>query len=82
MSIHGTCVLVKVSDVHTEKSYQIKPKSDCIYHFPIDLEPNGRLFGYEFIGKLLYIILFRFDLSRFRKDFCVCKRVTGRRLSH
>ena len=26
---------------HTEifsKSYQIKPKSDCIYHFPIDLE--------------------------------------------
>ena len=23
------------------KSYQIKPKSDCIYHFPIDLEPNG-----------------------------------------
>ena len=29
---------------HTEnfsESYYIKPKSDCIYHFPIDLEPNG-----------------------------------------
>ena len=23
------------------KSYQINPKSDCIYDFPIDLEPNG-----------------------------------------
>ena len=27
------------------KSCQIKPKSDCIYHFPIDLEPNGRPFA-------------------------------------
>ena len=27
------------------KSYQIKPKSECIYHFPIDLELNGRPFG-------------------------------------
>ena len=24
------------------KFYQMKPKSDCIYHFSIDLEPNGR----------------------------------------
>ena len=24
------------------KSYQIKPESDCIHHFPIDLEPNER----------------------------------------
>ena len=23
---------------------EIKPKSDCIYHAPIDLEPNGRPF--------------------------------------
>ena len=23
------------------KFYQIKPKSDCIYHAPIDLEPYG-----------------------------------------
>ena len=33
------------------KCYQIKPKSDCIYHFPIDLETNGRPFGYKSIGK-------------------------------
>ena len=33
--------------MHTEKSYHIKPKSDCIYHAPIDLEPNGRPFGSE-----------------------------------
>ena len=26
--------------VHTEKSYEINPKSDCIYHFHIDLDPN------------------------------------------
>ena len=25
------------------KSYQIKPKSDCIYHFPIDLEQKCSL---------------------------------------
>ena len=24
------------------RSYQIKPKSDCIYHFPIDMDSNGR----------------------------------------
>ena len=33
------------------KSYQIKPKSECIYHFLIDLEPNGRPFGSRSIGK-------------------------------
>ena len=33
------------------KSYQVNPKSDCIYHFPIDLEPNGRPFGSKVIGK-------------------------------
>ena len=29
----------------------IKPKSDCIYHFPFDLPPNGIPFGAKFIGK-------------------------------
>ena len=34
-------------DMHTHreissKSYSINPNSDCIYHFPIDLEPNGQ----------------------------------------
>ena len=33
------------------KPYQIKPKSDCIYHFPIDLELNGRAFGSKSIGN-------------------------------
>ena len=33
------------------KYYQTKLKSDCIYHFPIDLEPNGRPFGSKSVGK-------------------------------
>ena len=33
------------------KSHLIKPKSDCTYHFPIKLEPNGRPFGSKSIGK-------------------------------
>ena len=36
---------------YTEKSYQINPKSDCIYHFPVDLEPKGRPFGSKSIGE-------------------------------
>ena len=37
---------VRLSSTHREnflKSYKIKPKSDCIYHFPIDLEANGHI---------------------------------------
>ena len=33
------------------KSYLINPKPGSIYHFPIDLEPNGRSFGYKSIGR-------------------------------
>ena len=33
------------------ESCKIKPKSDCIYHFPIDLERNGIQFGSRSIGK-------------------------------
>ena len=33
------------------KFYQIKPKSDCIYQFPTDLDLNGRPFGSKLIGK-------------------------------
>ena len=29
----------------------IKPKSDCIYHFPIDFESNRIPFGSKSIGK-------------------------------
>ena len=31
------------------KSYEIKPKSDCIYHAPIDSEPDGIPFGLKLI---------------------------------
>ena len=40
--------------IHREifsKSYHIKPKLDCIYHFPIDLEPDGCPFGSKSIEK-------------------------------
>ena len=36
------------SGTHRElflKSYLTKLKSDCIYHFPIDVKPNERLFA-------------------------------------
>ena len=33
------------------KSYEIKPKLDCIYHAPIALEPNGSPFGPKSIEK-------------------------------
>ena len=39
--------------VHNEilsKYYLIKPKSECMYHAPIDLEPNRRSFGSKSIG--------------------------------
>ena len=31
--------------------YSINPKSYCVYHFPIDLEPNGHPFGSKPIEK-------------------------------
>jgi len=34
----------------TEKSYEINLKSDCIYHFLIDMDPNGLPFGSKSIG--------------------------------
>ena len=37
---------------YTQKSYfYINPKSDCIYHFPVDSDPNGRPFVSKSIGK-------------------------------
>ena len=35
------------SNLHTLN----QPKSDCIYHFPMDLEPNGIPFCSKSIGK-------------------------------
>ena len=43
-----------LASAHSEifsKFYQIKPKSNFIYLFPIDLEPNRRSFGSKSIGK-------------------------------
>ena len=60
------------SPVNTQKFYLIKSKSDCICHFPIDLEPSGRTFVWLKINrKLVNTIWFRFDLISFRKDFSV-----------
>ena len=42
---------IEMHNIHTDKSYQIKLKSNCIYYFPIDLETNGHPFGSEPIGK-------------------------------
>ena len=44
---------VNMKRIHREnfsESYWTKPKSDCIYHFPIDLESNGRTFGSKSTG--------------------------------
>ena len=47
--VNNSTDIATMVSVHTEKyfskSYEIKLNSDCIYHFPIDLEPIGHLFG-------------------------------------
>ena len=38
--------------LNTKKYFcEVKPKSDFMYHFPIDLESNGRLFRSKSIEK-------------------------------
>ena len=39
------------------KSYSINPKSDCIYHFPIDLDLNKRPFGSKSNGNVKYNLI-------------------------
>ena len=56
------------------KSHQIKPKSDWIYHFLIDLDPIGRPFGSKINRKMVNTIWFQVDLIRLRKNFSVCAR--------
>ena len=58
------------------KSYQANPKSDCIYNFLIELDPNGRPFGSNGKSEMVNTIWFRVDLIRFRKDFSVCTLYT------
>ena len=53
------------------KSYQIKLKSDCIYHTPINLEQQKdavRLLLFQINRCMVNTIWFRFDLIRFWKD--------------
>ena len=35
----------------SSESYSITPKSDSIYHYPIDFKPNRHLFHCELNGK-------------------------------
>ena len=54
MYIYNPMIAYACRPTHREiflKSYQIKPISDCIYHFPIDLEPNRRPFCSKSIRK-------------------------------
>ena len=53
------------------KSYWIKLKLDCIYHFSIDLETNETPVLFQINGEMVYTIWFHFDLIRFWKDFSV-----------
>jgi len=76
-------LMISRDTIHREifsKSYWIKPKSDCIYHFPIDLEPNGRpidsepnrtTLWFRINLKMVNTIWFLFDLIRFGEDFYV-----------
>ena len=66
------CSLILHAEKSFSNSYWIKPDSDCIYHYTIDLEPNGRPIGFKSIGKMVNTIWFRFDSIRFQKDFTVC----------
>ena len=55
--------------------FQIKPKSDCIYHAPIDLEHQTdavRLL-FKIIRCMVNTIWFRFHLIILRKYFSVCE---------
>ena len=47
---HPNC-LTRTHGETFQKYLQIKPESDCIYHAPIDLEPNGRTLGSKSIEK-------------------------------
>ena len=49
------------------KPYEIKLKSDCIYHFPTDLEHQTDTVHllFQINRKMVNTIRFRFDLIRF-----------------
>ena len=55
---------------------KINSKSDCIYHFPINLEHKRTCpFVFQINRKMVYTIWFRVVLTRFRKKIrCVVSR--------
>ena len=58
------------------KSYWIKPKSDCIYHAPIDLEQKRSSVWFQISRKMVNTIWFRLDLIIIQKDLSVCCAVS------
>ena len=42
--------VTNIDHIHAQKSFQIKPKSDCIDQFLVDLEPKGHPSGSKSIG--------------------------------
>ena len=57
--LNGTKVHFSDFSTHGElfsKSYWINSKSDCIYQFPIDFDPNGLLYGSKSVFLSLYFL--------------------------
>ena len=55
------------------ESCWIKPNMDCNYNFLIDLEPNGIPLWFPINRKMVITIQIWFYLTRFIKDFSVCR---------
>ena len=61
-----------VCSTHTEiftKSYSIKPKSDCIYHFALIWNQTDVCLLFKINRTMVNTIWFRFDLIKFRNNF-------------
>ena len=54
------------------ESRQIKPKSDCRYHFSSDLTPNGILFCFILIEKMVRSLQCDFGLVHQDSEKIVC----------
>ena len=65
------------------ESYWITQKSDCIYHFHINLEyKRTRPFVFQINRKMVNTIWFRFALMRFRKDLSVHTKKKTKKFSY
>ena len=49
------------------KQYYINPKSDCIYHFPVDLNSSGRPFG----SKSIPVSYCKWHFKQLRSQFSI-----------